>query len=233
MDDMVKLINPDESFVIGGLAANSHYQSLNLKDKCLLIKNLDKNKLLVSYLKKRHISQLRQEEVTEKKRGLKKEYNLDGSFIVLSDKEMNESLNCFFYTVREKETKAFKSIFKSSNLKCGLLEKHHAIQKSLIKRITCIPDLYIKKMKFPAEQLRNRWDHKRFLDLILTVCFLRQYQKEVIRTVNGEYILTDIIDYETAYKIFTHCCRQDKTFNQGLLTRISPPSVIKRIIVKA
>jgi len=49
--------------------------------------------------------------------------------------------------------------------------------------------------------MRTRRDHWRFLTLIATVAFLRQYQKEVMTKDGLEFIECDLIDYEIAYKI--------------------------------
>jgi hypothetical protein len=52
--------------------------------------------------------------------------------------------------------------------------------------------------------MRTRRDNDRFLDLIASVCFLRQYQKKVQTRQNVEYIECDLKDYEIAYNIMVN-----------------------------
>jgi DNA primase len=56
-------------------------------------------------------------------------------------------------------------------------------------------------LDFPTTLMRLRRDHDRFLDLIASVCFLRQYQKQVQRSGGLEYIACDLTDYAVAYRI--------------------------------
>ncbi len=57
-------------------------------------------------------------------------------------------------------------------------------------------------LDFPVKNMRTRRDNDRFIDLIATVCFIRQYQKEVNTFSDGaEYVYCDIEDYSIAYEI--------------------------------
>ena len=59
-------------------------------------------------------------------------------------------------------------------------------------------------ISFPVFNLRCRRDSKRFFSLIASVCFLRQYQKEIKQFKNGAlYIECNAFDYEVAYYIMT------------------------------
>jgi hypothetical protein len=49
--------------------------------------------------------------------------------------------------------------------------------------------------------MRSRRDHERFIDLIASVCFLRQYQKEEQKRGLSPFIECDLEDYKVAYDI--------------------------------
>jgi hypothetical protein len=89
-----------------------------------------------------------------------------------------------------------------------IVQKHHAAQRLLLPRVTFNP--YAEDLEFPDTVMRLRRDYERFLDLIATVCFLRQYQKQEkqgILTDTGEkftYIECDLEDYRIAYNIIRH-----------------------------
>ena len=84
----------------------------------------------------------------------------------------------------------------------AIIKKHHAAQRLLKKLIMVNP--FSKYLDFPDSLMRTRRDNGRFLDLIVCVCFLRQYQKPARRVSNEhgfEYIECDLEDYKTAYPI--------------------------------
>src|SRR3990172_3085605 len=81
-----------------------------------------------------------------------------------------------------------------------ILEKHHAAQRLLVQRVIMNP--FAKFLDFPDTLMRTRRDHDRFLDLIVAICFTRQFQKETLRRDDGvEYIECDLDDYRIAYEI--------------------------------
>jgi len=90
-----------------------------------------------------------------------------------------------------------------------IIAKHQAAQRLL--RPIAIVNEFSRYLDFPDTLMRVRRDHDRFLDLIASVCFLRQYQKEE-RYAEGlsasgqatsglSYIECDLIDYRLAHKI--------------------------------
>jgi len=86
-----------------------------------------------------------------------------------------------------------------------IVKKHICAQRLLEKKMIVNP--YGEHLNFPSRLMRSRRDNDRFIDLIATVCFLRQFQKEVKIHEEGneriEYIECDLKDYEIAYRIMT------------------------------
>ncbi len=83
-----------------------------------------------------------------------------------------------------------------------IIKTHHAAQRLLQKRVIVNP--FAELLDFPTALMRSRRDHERFIDLIASACFLRQFQKEEKVTKHGiKYIECDLEDYETAYQIMT------------------------------
>ncbi len=86
-----------------------------------------------------------------------------------------------------------------------LVAKHQAAQR-LLKTVAIVNE-FSRCLDFPDTLMRVRRDHDRFLDLIASVCFLRQYQKEEKRTeaTSGSpglsYIECDLEDYRIAHRI--------------------------------
>jgi hypothetical protein len=80
-----------------------------------------------------------------------------------------------------------------------IIRTHQAAQRLLQNRV--IVNEFAPLLDFPTTLMRLRRDHDRFLDLIASVCFLRQYQKQVQRSGALEYIACDLTDYAVAYRI--------------------------------
>jgi len=80
-----------------------------------------------------------------------------------------------------------------------LIRAHQAAQRLLEKRQ--VVNDFAGLLGFPTSLMRSRRDHDRFLDLIATVCYLRQYQKKPEKAGNVEFIRTDLEDYRVAYRI--------------------------------
>jgi hypothetical protein len=71
-------------------------------------------------------------------------------------------------------------------------------------RPLAIVNPYAQLLGFPARMMRTRRDNERFLDLIASVAFLRQYQKAMKTDDRGrEYVLCDLTDYEIAHRIMS------------------------------
>ena len=91
-----------------------------------------------------------------------------------------------------------KVISKKKDLN-NIVSKHHAAQL-LLKKLVVVNE-YAPLIDFPDMLVRVRRDHMRFLNLIKSVCFLRQYQKEVKIKDGLKYIECDLKDYSIAYRI--------------------------------
>jgi hypothetical protein len=57
-----------------------------------------------------------------------------------------------------------------------IIKTHHAAQRLLEVKIIFNP--FAELLDFPSTLMRARRDHERFIDLIVCVCFIRQFQKE-------------------------------------------------------
>ena len=57
-----------------------------------------------------------------------------------------------------------------------IVRRHQAAQRLLAPQLIVNP--YADRLAFPDTLMRTRRDHERFIDLIASVCFLRQYQKQ-------------------------------------------------------
>jgi DNA primase len=128
--------------------------------------------------------------------------NASRCFIVNAD-ESEEQTERIQKTQREKYTLA--RYFEKKHDVPGIVRKHQAAQR-LLRNIVIVND-YGKYFRFPKALVRTRRDHDRFVDLVVSVCFLRQYQKETKtmtdpRTgVQTEYIECDLDDYRIASDI--------------------------------
>ena len=86
-----------------------------------------------------------------------------------------------------------------------IIRRHQAAQRLLAPQLIVNP--YAHHLAFPDALMRTRRDHERFIDLIASVCFLRQYQKQEKEhqdQATGEhlsYIECDLTDYRVAYQI--------------------------------
>ncbi|OQY38117.1 MAG: hypothetical protein B6229_06725 [Spirochaetaceae bacterium 4572_7] len=85
----------------------------------------------------------------------------------------------------------------------NIIRKHKSAQRMLKSYL--IINNFVEHLTFPDSLMRTRRDHERFIDLISTVCFLRQYQKEiqteVIDNETVKYIVCDLEDYKIAFGI--------------------------------
>ena len=104
-----------------------------------------------------------------------------------------------------------------------IILKHQVAQTLLTPRVIFNP--YTESIHFPNTIMRLRRDYERFLDLIATVCYLRQYQKEpktgIIRDTGEKYIYIecDLKDYRIAYRII-------QTVLPGTLSSLPSGSVL-------
>lgn len=101
--------------------------------------------------------------------------------------------------IREILLKANLEYRKSEEEKKRVRELHHNIQRLLEPLQVDIP--FAEHLSFPDKTTRNRRDSARFIQLIKTVAFLRQKQKQVKAKDEVQYIEADLHDYEVAYRL--------------------------------
>jgi DNA primase catalytic core len=80
-----------------------------------------------------------------------------------------------------------------------IIKTHHAAQR-LLKKVFIVNTL-AEKISFPDTLMRSRRDHDRFMDLIATIAFLRQYQKEEKEAEGVKFIECDMTDLKLAVDI--------------------------------
>jgi DNA primase len=80
-----------------------------------------------------------------------------------------------------------------------IIQTHHAAQR-LLKKVFIVNPL-AERVNFPDTLMRSRRDHDRFMDLIASVAFLRQYQKEEKEADGVKYIECDETDLNVAARI--------------------------------
>ena len=106
---------------------------------------------------------------------------------------------------RQRQKYSFEAYRRKEESVPEIITRHQVAQRLLEPRMIINP--FAEFLDFPSSQMRTRRDHERFIDLIATVCFLRQYQKpagEKRLNQDGEvwtYIECDIEDYRIAYEI--------------------------------
>ena len=103
----------------------------------------------------------------------------------------------------QREAKTSQGLTRRTALE-AVKHRHHNLQRMLKQVAVEIP--YATALDFPADSLRTRRDHERFLSLIEAVTFLFQYQREQreIATPEGEKtscVLSTVEDYARAYEL--------------------------------
>jgi hypothetical protein len=103
----------------------------------------------------------------------------------------------------QREAKTVKGILRKTKTD-AVKTLHHNAQR-LLKTVP-VHNPYVLLLDFPADSLRTRRDHERFLSLIEAVTFLNQYQRPVkqIDAGNGEQITcieSTVDDYAIAYRV--------------------------------
>jgi len=112
------------------------------------------------------------------------------------------------------QTKRIHQAQREAKTKAGLTKKadiekiktrHHNLQRILKPVMVEIP--YALLLDFPADSLRTRRDHERFLSLIEAVTFLFQYQRAQKKVITpegeeeGVCVLSEAKDYAKAYEL--------------------------------
>jgi DNA primase len=103
----------------------------------------------------------------------------------------------------QREAKTVKGILRKAKAE-AIKNLHHNAQR-LLKTVP-VHNPYVLLLDFPADSLRTRRDHERFLSLIEAVTFLHQYQRPTkqIDAGNGEQIAcieSTVDDYAIAYRV--------------------------------
>jgi DNA primase len=119
--------------------------------------------------------------------------NASRSFIINAD-ETGEQTHRIYKSQSQENTFA-RHRAKTDDIP-HIIRKHHTAQR-MLKNYIVISHFDISDY-FPKTKMRFRRDHKRFHDLIIAVCFLRQYQKQVKEKDGYLYIECDFTDYEIA-----------------------------------
>jgi len=99
---------------------------------------------------------------------------LANRFLVLSVDEDREQTQRIHDAQRQGET--LRGLLSRLD-KQAVLATHHAAQRLLRPLKVIIP--FAETLRFPSDRLRLRRDHKKYLGLIRTIAFLRQFQKPV------------------------------------------------------
>lgn len=98
---------------------------------------------------------------------------------------------------RQKQARTLEGL-KKRDIVDKTIVRHHNMQRLLKSIRVVIP--FVHAVNFPADWLRTRRDHQRFLNLIEAVTFLHQHQRVVKKTEEGmEYIEATIADYTIAF----------------------------------
>lgn len=133
-----------------------------------------------------------------------KEFEVEGPVMILlttTNTEIDEELlnRCLVITINEdrEQTRRIQSLQRHRRTAAGLtagrhdavhLRELHADAQRLLRTLpVVIPD--VELLDFPDTQLRMRRDHEKFLTLIETVAFLHQYQREIHKEGDMEYIV--------------------------------------------
>ncbi len=100
---------------------------------------------------------------------------------------------------RQKQARTLEGLKRRDTVDKAIL-RHHNMQRLLRPMRVVIP--FVHAVEFPADWLRTRRDHQRFLNLIEAVTFLHQHQREVKRTEEDlEYIEATVSDYRIAFEL--------------------------------
>ena len=131
------------------------------------------------------------------------DYELGNRYLILTVDESTEQTRRIHEAQRVGETLEGQ-LTKSNREK--VIQIHHNAQR-LLKPLM-IHNPFAKKLDFPHDQLRLRRDNPKYLGLIRTIAFLRQYQKKSKRTrYQGEiieYIEVDKIDIKLANELASY-----------------------------
>jgi len=149
------------------------------------------------------------------------DYETSNRFITLTIDESKEMTERILQKQREQET--LEGLIKKAETD-RIVKRHHNAQRLL--RPLHVINPYAEHLTYPADSLRCRRDHKKYLGLIKAIAFLHQYQRQ-IRSIgnNGsliEYIEVTLDDIARANKLAGEVLGRS-------LDELSPPS---RLLLK-
>ena len=122
--------------------------------------------------------------------------NASRCFVIHADESTEQTMLIHDY---QRRRKSIDRLVSDGSAIERIITTHRAAQR-LLQNIPVVND-FAPFLNFPTALMRSRRDHERFLDLIDTVCFLRQYQKKTEHQDGVSFIRCDITDYEIAYRI--------------------------------
>ena len=130
------------------------------------------------------------------------DYETQNRFITLTIDESKEMTERILENQRALET--LEGLRQQAGAGEGITAKHQNAQR-LLKPLGVV-NPYAPKLTFPANTLRARRDHKKYLGLIKAMAFLHQYQREVKTYGTGErgnvpYIEVGLADMEKANRL--------------------------------
>jgi hypothetical protein len=121
--------------------------------------------------------------------------NLTRLFRVFIDESEEQTARIHEIQRHERTLDALTTSLESDRIK----KKHQNAQRLLEKVNVIIP--YAPLITFPTHSVRSRRDHEKFLGLITTVAFVRQFQKTKRYVKDIAYIEADLADYKIAYQL--------------------------------
>jgi len=149
------------------------------------------------------------------------DYETSNRFITLTIDESKEMTERILQKQREQDT--LEGLIRKAET--DLITKRHHNAQRLLRPLHVI-NPYAEHLTFPAESLRARRDHKKYLGLIKAIAFIHQYQREIKAVEhNGEplqYIEVTLEDIEKANHLAGEVLGR-------ILDELSPPS---RLLLK-
>jgi DNA primase catalytic core len=149
------------------------------------------------------------------------DYETSNRFITLTIDESKEMTERILQKQREQDT--LEGLIRKAET--DLITKRHHNAQRLLRPLHVI-NPYAEHLTFPAESLRARRDHKKYLGLIKAIAFIHQYQREIKAVEHkGEslqYIEVTLEDIEKANHLAGEVLGR-------ILDELSPPS---RLLLK-
>ena len=215
-----QFIPPEDKFTLSSSSARAfEYLGEQLMHKCILIQEwegiesiLPTIRTLQSEGKLSRMSTV--ENPDDKSRiAIAKSFKCPCSVVVTTTKENihDENSTRIFELYADESIQQTKKVVRATidkeninhgidkSLKEEVIELHRDAQRCLENIKVSVP--YTDHLTFSSNATRNRRDSDRFMQLIKTIAFLRQKQKDVKVKGDTKYIEADLYDYEWAYRI--------------------------------